>query len=151
MDIKLCDVREGTWNFTQVEVGGVRRPRTHLSRWAGLADGVQRFSADASFFRFAPSPARGAEFRSRHRVRADGRDGHEPERRLVESFRAGALGSGPALSGRHSLCLRSAILIPPCSKCAMGQTSTLEDVRRDRYLAVGFDRREVSPATGRRK
>lgn len=54
--MELPEVRAGAWNFTQLWVGGVRRPRTRLPRWRGLADGVQRFAADAPFLRFAAPP-----------------------------------------------------------------------------------------------
>jgi hypothetical protein len=52
----LPEVREGGWHFTQLFVNGVRRPRTRIPAWDGLADGVQRFSAASPFLRFVASP-----------------------------------------------------------------------------------------------
>ena len=55
--MELPEVKAGRWNFTQLWVGSIRRPRTRLPRWPGLADGVQRFAADAPFLRFVAPPA----------------------------------------------------------------------------------------------
>jgi hypothetical protein len=51
--LDLPEVAAGSWWFSQLWVGGVRRPRTRLPASPACHDGEQRFRADEPFFRFA--------------------------------------------------------------------------------------------------